>query len=216
MLTFRHEYQKIVAPYFSFKDMRYAVDNDETLDEMFRLVFPNEGIVIYFRKEGVIFLYEGDSDMVATHPIFDIFWQICDKMKSISSFAGIAKHTLILHAVDIKESEDIAKFENNPRFKLYNPFGILDDFNIRYEFSKDADNDKVKFNFGRFYKEDIARHELMPFRTEFNKDLETGIGLMCRLEISRKDKHPTVSKFKQLYSDSKKMINDFNRIDNVE
>ena len=59
IITFREEYKLAVSPYFGFDKLRYAIDNENTIHESIRLIFPIEHMAFFIRKEGLTFLFEG-------------------------------------------------------------------------------------------------------------------------------------------------------------
>lgn len=208
ILTFREEYKQAVLPYFGFDNLRYGVDNENTINESIRLIFTTETIALFIRKDGITFLFEGDvSDLKNQTGVIKFFWDIYEKIKSFNGYKKTNRHSLIAHAVNIIEKENVDSILNDcPYFKL-NPFGKLDEFAANYEFNK---NDKsYKFSFGNYSEKDIKTNDLTPFKTGFNRDLFDNVGLMCRLEIHEECKTTSFSKFKSLLTDAENTISSF-------
>lgn len=209
ILTFKEEYKQVVLPYFGFDNLRYGIDNENTINEGIRLIFSNEKNALFLRKEGFTFLFEGDvNDLKNQNGVIKFFWDIYENIKKFKGYKKTNRHSLIVHAVKIFEKEKIDGILNDcPYFKL-NPFGKLDEFASIYEFKKD---DKLyKFNFGNFSEKDIKIHDLTPFKTDFNKELFENLGLMCKIEIHEECKAPTFSKFKALLAETESLISSYN------
>jgi len=208
IITFKEEYKQAVLPYFGFENLRYGIDNENTINESIRLIFSTETIALFIRKEGITFLFEGDIiDLKNQTGVIKFFWDIYEKIKSFKGYKKTNRHSLIAHAVDIKEKDEIDDIlSNNPYLKL-NPFGKLDEFASIYDFKK---NERIyKFTFGNYSEKDIKNHDLTPFKTEYNKDLFDNVGLMCRLEIFDDCKNPSFNKFKTLLSDADGIISSY-------
>ena len=205
IITFREEYKQAVLPYFGFDNLRYGIDNENTINENIGLVFSTETIALFIRKEGITFLFEGDIiDLKNQTGVIKFFWDIYEKIKAFKGYKKSNSHSLIAHAVDIKGKDEIGEvLSNNPYFKL-NPFGKLDEFTSIYDFKK---NEKTyKFSFGNYSEKDIKNQDLTPFKTEYNKELFDNVGLMCRLEIFEDCKTPSFNKFKTLLTDAEDII----------
>jgi hypothetical protein len=212
ILTFREEYKNAVLPYFGFDNLRYGIDNENSINESIRMIFMTETIALFIRKEGITFLFEGDvNDLKNQTGVIKFFWDIYEKIKTFKGYKKTHKHSLIVHAVKILEKqaiEDILK--DCPCFKV-NPFGVLDDFAANYEFKKDEK--LYKFTFGHYSEKDIKIYDLTPFKTEANKELFDNAGLMCKLDIFEDCKAPSFSKFKSLLADAEGIISSYNLIE---
>lgn len=208
IITFREEYKQAVLPYFGFDNLRYGIDNENTINESIRLIFSTETIALFIRKEGITFLFEGDIiDLKNQTGVIKFFWDIYEKIKTFKGYKKTNRHSLFAHAVDIKGKDEINDvLSNNPYFKL-NPFGKLDEFASIYDFKK---NERTyKFTFGNYSEKDIKNYELTPFKTEYNNELFDNVGLMCRLEIFEDCNNPSFNKFKTLLSDAENIISSY-------
>ena len=68
IITFKEEYKQAVLPYFGFENLRYGIDNENTINESIRLIFSTETIALFIRKEGITFLFEGDIIDLISRP----------------------------------------------------------------------------------------------------------------------------------------------------
>jgi len=208
IISFREEYKQAVIPYFGFDNLRYGIDNENTINESIRLIFTTESIALYIRKEGISIIFEGDSnDLKNQNGVIKLLWDLYEKIIKFHGYRKTSRHSLICHAVEIKKQNDNDKFlKQNPYF-VVNPFGKLNEFCCVYEFEKD--NKKYKFEFGNFSEKDIKKHDLRPFETEFNEDLVGSVGLMCRTEIREETHTVSFSKFKKLLTETEKIISSY-------
>ena len=208
IITFREEYKLAVSPYFGFDKLRYAIDNENSINESIRLIFPIEHMAFFMRKEGFTFLFEGDlSELKNQNGVMKIFWDLFQNIKSFKGFKKCTKHTIIANAVDLMDKKEVDKIlKKNPYF-VKNPFGALTDFSCIYEFKKD--DIACKFEFGNYSEEDLARYELRPFSTDYSKDLVGGSGQMFRVELNEDSKDPTFGKFKSLLYQTEQLIAKF-------
>ena len=208
IITFREEYKLAVSPYFGFDKLRYAIDNENTIHESIRLIFPIEHMAFFIRKEGLTFLFEGDlSELKNQNGVMKIFWDLFQSIKSFKGFKKCTKHTIIVNAIDIMDKDEADKvLAKNPYF-VKNPFGVLTDFSCVYEFKKD--DILCKFQFGNYSEKDLTTYELRPFSTDYTKDLIGGYGQMCRVELNEDSKDPTFSKFKSLLNKTEQLITNF-------
>lgn len=208
ILTFKEEYKQAVLPYFGFDNLRYGIDNENTSNESIRLIFTTETIALFIRKEGITFIFEGDTnDLKNQTGVIRFFWDIFEKIKSFKGYKKSNRHSLIAHAVEIMEKDKVNSILSNcPYFKL-NPFGKLDEFAAIYDFKNNEKS--YKFNFGNYSEKDLKTYDLTPFKTEFNNDLFDNLGLMCRLESFEDCKTPSFSKFKSLLAETEGIISSF-------
>lgn len=208
IITFREEYKQAVIPYFGFENLRYRIDNENTINESIRLIFSTETIALFIRKEGISFLFEGDiADLKNQTGVIKFFWDIYEKIKTFKGYKKTNRHSLITHAVEIKEKDEINIILDNPPYFKLNPFGALDEFANVYDFKKNEK--RYKFTFGNYSEKDIKNHDLTPFKTEYNKDLFDNVGLMCHLEIFDDCKNPSFNKFKTILSDADGIISSY-------
>jgi len=208
ILTFREEYRQAVLPYFGFENLRYGIDNENTINESIRLIFMTETIALFIRKEGITFLFEGDiADLKNQTGVIKFFWDIYEKIKNFKGYKKTNRHSLIVHAVEIMEKDKVDSILSDcPYFKL-NPFGKLDEFATIYDFKNNEKS--YKFHFGNYSEKDIKMHDLSPFKTEFNKELFGNLGLMCKLDVFEDCKATSFSKFKSLLSDAEGIISSY-------
>jgi hypothetical protein len=208
ILTFREEYKQAVVPYFSFDKLRYAIDNENTINESIRLIFTIEHLAVFIRKEGLTFIFEGDiGELKSQNGVIKVFWDLFQNIKGIKGFKRCTKHSLIINAVELVEKPLIDNIlENNP-YLPKNPFGKLTEFACIYEFLKDGIY--YKYQFGNYSEKDITTYELRPFSTEYTKELLDGLGYMWRVELKEETKEPTFSKFKTLLNNSEQVISKF-------
>lgn len=213
ILSFREQYKEIVAPYFPFERLEYAVENENSIHESIKLIFRPENIAIVLNKQSIVIVFEGNiQELKNQNGPVKFFWDMYEKIKNFKTYTKTNRHTILAHSVVIKEKKQInLLLENNP-YLSKNPFGKLDDFLCAYEFKKnDID---YKFQFGNYTEADIKKHDLLPFKTEFNKDLLENVGIMGRIEATEIEKSPTYSKFKSLITKTEDIFSEFNLIEN--
>ena len=211
IITFRDEYKNAIAPFFGFDNLRYGIDNENTINESARLIFGEQNIALFVRKDGISFIYEGDSeDLTNQNGIIKIFWDLYERIKLFSGYKKTSRHSIVVHAVELQEDKLVKKrLHSNPYFNV-NPFGDLTNFACIYEFEKN--NKTYKFEFGNYSKKDIKAHELSPFDSVYNSDLHDSLGMMCRLETTEIVKSANHTKFKSFLNDAKNQINSFKLI----
>jgi hypothetical protein len=208
ILTFREEYKDLFSPYFKFDKLKYAIDNENTIHEAIRLIFPTENIIVNARKDGITFFFEGDvNELKNQNGIIKIYWDLYEGIRKFKAFHKAINHNLVIHAVDIKEPSEIKTIlEKNPYFTI-NPFGKLNEFACVYEYDKE--NLKCKFSFGNYTPDDINKHDLMPFKTKFNEELINGTGLISRIELTEETLSPSFTKFKTLLTNVENILNSY-------
>lgn len=214
ILTFNQEYRSAINGFFPFEKLEYGIDNENTLLETARLIFKAENMAIILRKEAITFFYEGEIKPLkeSTGPL-KIFWDLFEKVKKFKDFNSASRHNLILHAVDLKNEDQMKSISKENPYLKQNPFGELSEFACVYEFTQEKVEHKLQI--GNFSKKDIKPHELRFFKTEYNSDLLEGIGIMGRLELSEMEKSPTYSKMKSLLIKGEKVFSQFNLLDNA-
>lgn len=134
------------------------------------------------------------------------------KIKSFSGYIRTVRHSLLVHAVSLRQKDEVDKILYNNPYLNENPFGNLDEFSCVYEFKKEEI--AYKFLFGNYSDKDIKVHDLTPFQTKFNKDLIDNYGLMGRMEVIELDKSPTFGKFKTLLTKAQRYLSAFNLVEN--
>ncbi len=208
IITFKEEYKQAILPYFGFDNLRYAIDNENTINESIRLIFSNETLALFIRKEGISFLFEGDvTELKNQTGAIKFFWDIYDNIKTFKGFKKTNRHNLIVHSVEIKDKSEVSKILEAPPVFNVNPFGSLEEFASVYEFKKD---DKMfKFTFGNYSEKDISVNDLTPFNTEYNEDLHNNFGLMSKLEIFEECTRPSFNRFKTLLLDAENTISSY-------
>jgi len=208
ILTFREEYKSAVIPYFGFDNLRYGIDNENTINESIRLIFNTEAIAISFRKDGISIVFDGESkDLKNQNGVMKLFWDLYERVQKLQGYRKTVKHSLICVGVLIMKEGGVNNILKNTKFFSINPFGPLNEFCCVYEFEKAGKN--YKFDFGNYSEKDIKKHDLHPFKAEVNKDLIGGVGLMCRTEIQEKNNTPSFSKFKSLLTETEKLISSY-------
>jgi hypothetical protein len=208
ILTFKEQYKDIVTPYFPFENVEYAVENENTIHEGIRLIFKSENIVISLNKQSIVIIFEGDlMELKNQNGPIKIFWDIYERIKNFKNYTRTARHTILAHSVVIKTEEEINSMLENNHYLNKNPFGKLDEFLCAYEFHENDIN--YKFQFGNYTDKDIRKQDLMPFKTDFNKDLIGNVGIMGRIETSEKEKNPSFNKFKSLLSKTEQVLSKF-------
>ena len=211
ILTFRDEYKIAVNPYFIFDNVEYGVANENTLDEEITLIFRNEHIAFILRKDSITFLYEGDvKDLKDQNGVIRFYWELYDKIKKFNGYNKTVSHQLISNAVIVQDEEKNKSLLSNNEYLAINHFGKLDDFACTYQLSRG--NLFTKLQLGGFSRKDIKNYDLSPFRTEYNRDLFTNVGIMGRLELSEPEKSPTFSKFKSLLNKAEEDFGLYNLI----
>lgn len=205
ILTFREEYKKAIVPHFGHENLEYGVDNEGSIHEGLRLIFKNEQFAMVIKKEAISFIFEGDiADLRNPNSVIGIFWDIYERIKKFEGYVRTTRHLLIVNAVSIKEKEEMDKFnKENPYLKL-NPFGALTEFACVYEFKEDEVEAKVEF--GNYSDKDIKKQDLMPFKTDFNKDLINSVGLMGRLELTERERTITPAKYRNLVAKAQEIL----------
>lgn len=212
ILTFRDEYRKIIAPWFAFDNLRYAIENENTILESIRLFFQNETLAISVRKDGLTAVFEGNvGDLKNQNGVLRIFFDMYEKIKVIQGYSKTTRHFLIANSVVIKKKEEIENILKQNTLLGKNPFGPLDEFACVYEFVKDETT--YKFHIGNYNEKDIVTQDLMPFKTGYNKDLVGGIGMIGRVELIELEKTPSFSKFKTLLAKAEETLEKFELID---
>jgi hypothetical protein len=209
ILTFKEEYKSAIIPYFGLDNLRYGIDNENSINESIRLIFMSETIALFIRKEGITFLFEGDVDDLRNPTgVSKFFWDIYEKIKLFKGYKKTNRHSLIVHAVKIMDKTEVEGILSSTPYFTVNPFGSLNEFATNYEFKKD--DKSYKFTFGNFSEKDIKIHDMTPFKTEFNKDLIDNLGVMCKLEIYEDCKAITsFGKFKSLLNDAEGIISSY-------
>jgi hypothetical protein len=207
IITFNQYYRNIIAPYFSYENMSYAIDNENTIHESARLVFKNEGALIELKKENISFVYEGDvSEIKKAHPILEHFFSLYEKLKTINGYTKTIRHQIVISAVDIiKKSEYESIMAQNDFIK--NPFGKLSDFGITFDFLKEELT--FRFHSGSFSENDIQKYSLTPFRVEYNEDLMDNHGLMCQVTAQERISTSNFSRFKNLLKEGEIIISTY-------
>lgn len=213
ILTFREQYKDVVTPYFPFEKVEYSVDNENTIHEGIRLIFKAENIAIILNKQSIVILFEGDlHDLKNQNGPIKIFWDIYEKIKKFKNYTRTARHTILANSVVIKTQDEINQLLDKNPYLNKNPFGKLDEFLCAYEFQQ---NDiSYKFQFGNYTNKDIKKQDLMPFKTDFNKDLLDNVGIMGRIEATEIEKNPSFGKFKSLLSKIEEILSKFNLVEN--
>lgn len=209
VLTFREQYKDIISPYFGFENVGYQIENENTIHERVRLIFNNERLAIFLRKEGISFIYEGEiQDIKESTSVVKFFWDIFEKVKLMKGFSKISRHSASGYAVKtFADKENVETILKEPPYFKLNPFGKLEEFACVYEFKKDEGY--YKFQFGNYSKRDLKNHELSPFNSEINSDLRDNLGLLWFLEIKKPEKSPTFSKAKGLFTEIESIIKSY-------
>ena len=208
IITFKEEYKSAVLPYFGFDNLKYGIDNENTINESIRLIFTVENIALFIRKEGITFLYEGDhNDLKNQSGVIKFFWDVYEKIKLFNGYKRTTKHSLIVNAVEVLSKEASEQILNKCPYFTVNPFGKLDDFSCTYENKREEKT--YKFVFGGYSEKDIKTYDLTPFKTDYNKELIGSVGLMCRSEIFEETKSPSFTKFKSLLSETEGIISSY-------
>jgi len=209
ILSFREEYKDAVIPYFGLDNLRYGIDNENTINESIRLIYNQEHMAIAFRKEGLTIVYEGEEgDLKNQNGVMKLFWDLFERTQKFKGYRKTVKHSVILKAVQIMDKDNVENILKDTKYLKINPFGQLTDFGCIYEFHK---NDRFhKFDFGNYSEKDVETHDLSPFKTKDNSDLFDGnIGLMCHSEVREDSNNVSFSKFKSILNDAENMIKDF-------
>lgn len=202
ILTFREEYKNAIIPYFGLDEVRYAIENENTIDEKIRLIFKNEAIAILFRKDGISYIYEGDSnETLDSVGVTKFFWDIFEKTKLFRGYLGVNRNHISIMAVETLEEDSYLKIADSPRQFSQNPFGKLEDWTSIYDFEKEPGK-TYKIQFGNFCSKDISKHEISPFKTKYNEDLKTSNGLLAIVDIFERKKSANFSQYKKLFSEA--------------
>lgn len=204
LINFSQFYRSIVAPYFDYENLSYGIDNPNTLEESIRLIFKNECCLLQFRKDGAVFVYEGDiAEVKKSHAVLGIFFEIYEKIRTNYNFLRTTRHKLTIFQVEIKDEGLNNKFLEQPPF-MTNPYGKLKELSAIYEWEKDSSNFKVQI--GNYSEADIIKFDLRPFKTEYNADLEESFGIMAQAHIQEQVSQASYSKFKGLLEEVVKLV----------
>jgi len=104
IITFREEYKLAIVPYFGFDNLKYGIDNENTINESVRLIFEADHLAIFIRKEGITFLFEGDiNDLKNQNGVIKLFWDMYERVKTFRGYKKTSRHSIIVHAVEIKD-----------------------------------------------------------------------------------------------------------------
>ena len=206
LIAFPNYYKEIIAPYFSFDNLQYGIDNYNTIHESARLIFPNEGFALQFRKEGVTMMYEGDiSEIKKTNPVVDIFFDIYEKIKKIPGYSKSVRHKIAIDCVDIIDKE--FSLDEIAGKYLKNPYKELKEFGTVFEFPSNEKDYTLKF--GNYTEKDIQKFDLSPLKVKFNSDLTGGKGIMCQVTILQLTTTSSFSKFKELLKEAEDVVNTY-------
>jgi len=208
ILSFREEYKKAVIPYFGFENLRYGIENENTINESIKLIFPLESIAIIIKKEGISCIFEGEvQELKRQQGIMHPFWEIYDKIKDFAGYRKTTRQSIICHAVELYEEDKMNKiFSKNP-YLTKNPFGKLKEFGCNYEY---GDKEKYHlFSFGNYSEQDIKKYELRPFESDSTTELVGAVGLMCKTEIRERNNTVSYSKFKTILSEAERIISSY-------
>lgn len=207
ILTFKEHYKNIISPYFSYEPLEYGIDNENTNNEAIRLNYRTEGVSINVKKDGMIFLYEGNvEDIKRKHAQADIFFEIYSKVTAMPGFIKTKRQKIFVDAVRIIPPEEFEdEIEKNKQF--YNPFKNLEEFALTYNF--EIDDKRYRFQFGNFSEKDIAQYQLSPFSIPFNNDLKGGLGIMCQVAVEQFIGEASFTKMKTLIRDAESIISQY-------
>ena len=204
ILTFKEHYKLLIAPYLSYNNFKFAIDNENTINERIRLVFPTDKFVFNFRKEGATMAYEGDiEEITKNNPIVSMFFDIYEKIKAITGYHKTTKQKIIINAVDIETKATVDEALLGNKY-LMNPFGKLSEFSAVFEF--ESEEKKYVFQFGNYSELDIKKFDLSAFNADYNKDLKDNIGFICHIEIEEEINNSSFAKLKTMLTDAQKRI----------
>jgi len=205
ILTFTDHIKPIIAPYFTYEPLEYGIDNENSLNQNVRLVFRKEGFIMQFNKEAAILLFEGDvQEVKRQNPIVNMFFDIYEKIKKIDGFIKIKNHAITTDAVKLLDKDEYALVLDKNKY-LTNPFKNVHDFASVLEFKEEAK--RYRLQFGNYEPKDIAKHNLLPLKVEYNDDLQKGVGLLAQLQIVEDVSTSNFSKFKGLINDAEDIYN---------
>lgn len=208
ILKFQQEYKEVIFPYFALDNIRYAIDNENSIHETIRLVFENENVALILNKGTLQFVYEGDvAALKKSNTMTQIYFDIFEKVKKLSSYHKTVGHNMIVFCVDILSADISKKILEKPPYFTNNPYPNVNEFATIYEFTKDSYG--CKLHFGNYSKKDLKIHDLMPFKTEYNSDLLDGVGTMARFEAKESIANSTFTKFKSLLSFCEESLSSF-------
>ncbi len=199
VLTFKDHLKQLMAPYFDYDHLEYAVDNENTINEAGRLIFKNEGFAMQFKKDGVALVYEGDVSAVkrSGNPVLEIFFKIFSDITRLPHYSRTTRHRITVDGVEILEKKHAEEIMSKNNF-LTNPFVALDEFAAILIFKQEQK--EVKLQLGNYSDKDIKKYDLTPFNTIFNKAIIGAKGLMCQLTVQEEISSGSFSKFKELLS----------------
>ncbi|MCH7535910.1 MAG: hypothetical protein IH948_09270 [Bacteroidetes bacterium] len=126
IITFNAEYRAAIAPYFAFDNVRYGIENENTIEERVKLVFTNECVVLFLRKEGINFMYEGNSEeLLDPNGIMKLFWDLYERVKLFEGYKGTKRHSLAANAVEIQDKEKVNEFLEDNSYWAHDKFPFL-------------------------------------------------------------------------------------------
>jgi hypothetical protein len=205
VLTFKDYIRDLIAPYFDYELLEYAIDNENTLNESARLIFKVEGFGLQFKKDGVAFVFEGDASLVkkSGNPVLEMFFKIFNDITRLKHYSRTTRHRMTLDAVRFTErSKTEELLYNNPFIK--NPFGKLTEFASVLIFNYEGK--EVKLQVGNYFEADIKKYDLTPLKTKFNQELFGQTGLMAQITVQEAISSGSFSKFKDLLNFSESTI----------
>jgi len=196
ILTFREEYKSVISRFFGHENVRYRIENENTINELVRLVFDDLYMGLSFRKDGLTMIYNGSSsDLKRSDVQMEYFWEIYERVKSLKGYTRTVMHTMKLHAVEIRSVEETQQVKKNSIKYLSINHDDLEDFLVNYIYKKSGIDFSI--GIGNYSERDIDKQDLMPFKNKSNEDLNGNVGVMCVLEMKEKCSSPTFNKFKE-------------------
>jgi len=213
ILDFHQKYKTIFTPYLNLDDLKFTIENTNTVQEYIVLKFEESFYHIQCRMDRMIFIYEGDMSVVrkSNSPI-KLFFDILEKILAIDIGIKRKFSTLAIWAVEPidQEVEVIRKkfesvFLNKSISEIYSD---SDDYAIVLE--RNLTPDKFKLTFGLYSPDDLGRYNLSPFKADRNDFLKSSYGLMAEITNSKTSSTSSFSKFKEMFEESEVFLSKIN------
>lgn len=200
ILDFTPSYRKLLNPYLKLPNIKFNIENIDTLREIMILNFHEDLYSIDCRFDRMILLAEG-NDLKLDDPNgpLKLFTDIFEKIKSFETFGNISSTIISYWSVTLFENqtseEVIRKFKEDylatKISSFAKPFDNITDTAIVIE--HDDANQFSRLRFGPLSVQDAQRLNLSPFESKENSYLYTEKGILSEIFLSEKEKRPDFS-----------------------
>ncbi len=205
ILNFLSYNRDIVNPYLRLPNVRFSIENLDSLKEYIVLSFHEELYSIDCRLDRMIFIAEGSHQELnnSTGPLKQ-FFDIFDKLSKINTFGDVVSNILSVFFVQHKKDKDsntiVKEFKKrflNDNINVYSDIvDNLSDIGITLE----ADNKKrfMRLKFGPYFPEDFDKLNLSPFKSAKSLYLKEYSGYVSEVFINDKNTKPDFSTFAKM------------------